>query len=916
MSTFTPSVTINETDTIAQTDDKLRTIINELTEYVNTNIKDGDTITNISSSKIGNTTTVAIEGTFDNSPFTFDLTDGVDGTNGLSAYGIALNEGFEGSVSAWLASLKGTDGTVSFDSLTPEQIESLKGENGIGIDGNDGLSAYQVAVENGYIGTEIEWLTSLNGTDGIDGNDGLSAYQVAVENGYTGTEEEWLVSLKGTDGSDGNDGNSTFSTTSELTQTTASILLTNIISGTRDVKLNDLIISSNSNSNGYYGLVSSLNETNATITYLGAISGSGGNSIILTQPVISSPISGTVDFIGEVTSNSYATSNTYKGTLDYVEWQLATDNLFENIIDTKNNTLALSYTPINTTPSTEYYVRVRYGSDNHLSNWSNAVNFTTPAAVIYTPTISSPSTGATDLGKNIAITSSNYSIFGHSETHLNSDWQIASDVNFTNILFESLNDTSNLLSWTTPNLTVSTTYYVRVKYKSTTYESAYSNAISFTTKAQFTPTIGTQGLWGFGTAPTDQPFALLGLAEMTGTNEYGHDNYGNYIHTNGSIVCWRPKGFYRTGHTESPLYSIYGENSIDIVGTDIFETELEANAAGYILPRCFINNGIEQPGFFQDKYMNSKDGTTSSKSIFGGVPISLTTTATYTNSNGMAGCTGILADAVVLSKSRGSRWNCSTAFMYAWAFMISVAHGQAATSTTDCSWYDPTLTTNFPKGCNNNALSDTNDTSVVYATAGDSGSASKPKTGATSNFNKTTDNGCANGIADLNGCMWEVSIGITNLGASATSTTSITNNTIYVLKESIDHADLTGGWNGANDAWGDATNLATKYDIITASHALGSTTGWIYLGNSSNDIWSDDINICGFVPKDNNATSETGINLFGNDGFYRSNVHNLTPLSCGRWLNADDAGLGCRSFNHSRSSSGDYASFRASAYFG
>src|SRR5690606_2573830 len=69
----------------------------------------------------------------------------------------------------------------------------------------DGLSAYQIAVNNGFSGTEAEWLASLqgaNGADGVagqDGVDGLSAYQIAVNNGFSGTEVEWLASLQGSD---------------------------------------------------------------------------------------------------------------------------------------------------------------------------------------------------------------------------------------------------------------------------------------------------------------------------------------------------------------------------------------------------------------------------------------------------------------------------------------------------------------------------------------------------------------------------------------------------------------------------------------------------------------------------------------------------------------------------------------------
>lgn len=40
----------------------------------------------------------------------------------------------------------------------------------------------------------------------IKGEDGKSAYQVAVDNGFAGTQEEWLLSLHGKDGKDGKGG--------------------------------------------------------------------------------------------------------------------------------------------------------------------------------------------------------------------------------------------------------------------------------------------------------------------------------------------------------------------------------------------------------------------------------------------------------------------------------------------------------------------------------------------------------------------------------------------------------------------------------------------------------------------------------------------------------------------------------------
>lgn len=84
--------------------------------------------------------------------------------------------------------------------VTPRQIVSLKVSQGGGSKGKDGKSAYEIAVEHGYQGTEEQWLESLKGADG------KSAYEIAVEHGYVGTEEQWLASLKGIKGDKGDTG--------------------------------------------------------------------------------------------------------------------------------------------------------------------------------------------------------------------------------------------------------------------------------------------------------------------------------------------------------------------------------------------------------------------------------------------------------------------------------------------------------------------------------------------------------------------------------------------------------------------------------------------------------------------------------------------------------------------------------------
>ena len=93
-----------------------------------------------------------------------------------------------------------TVGTTISPAGMEQKIKPVKTVNGIAADengnveivggvGNDGASAYEIAVEYGFKGTEEEWLESLHGKDGytpqkgvdyFDGKDGIDG-----EDGYT-----------------------------------------------------------------------------------------------------------------------------------------------------------------------------------------------------------------------------------------------------------------------------------------------------------------------------------------------------------------------------------------------------------------------------------------------------------------------------------------------------------------------------------------------------------------------------------------------------------------------------------------------------------------------------------------------------------------------------------------------------------
>jgi hypothetical protein len=156
---------------------------------------------------------------------------GDKGTDGKSAFELAAAGGYNGTQADWIASLKGRDGTsiiikdhlaTSADLPANDGVGSayvigedvwIKGENGwfdagkfLGLSGADGKSAFEIAKDNGFPGTEQDWLLSLKGPKGDQGIEGKSAYQLALDNGFVGSITDWFLSLKGPKGDSGTGG--------------------------------------------------------------------------------------------------------------------------------------------------------------------------------------------------------------------------------------------------------------------------------------------------------------------------------------------------------------------------------------------------------------------------------------------------------------------------------------------------------------------------------------------------------------------------------------------------------------------------------------------------------------------------------------------------------------------------------------
>ena len=104
-------------------------------------------------------------------------------------------------------------------------------------DGADGASAYEIAVENGYTGTEAEWLSSLKGEKGDAGEQGIQGIQ--GEKGDTGEQglqgiqgekgekgDTGAAGKDGMNGTDGRDGANGFSPTATVTETDTGATIT------------------------------------------------------------------------------------------------------------------------------------------------------------------------------------------------------------------------------------------------------------------------------------------------------------------------------------------------------------------------------------------------------------------------------------------------------------------------------------------------------------------------------------------------------------------------------------------------------------------------------------------------------------------------------------------------------------------
>ena len=297
--------------------------------------------------------------------------------------------------------------------------------------------------------------------------------------------------------------------------------------------------------------------------------------------------------------------------------------------------------------------------------------------------------------------------------------------------------------------------------------------------------IGIAGQQGFGVGvyggdPAD--LTAMGLAPMEGCEDPTSDNYGNYIHTNGSIMCCIPAFCYRLGKATAPSYKRDVVDALEIKDATKFpqfshDAVFSSPDFGddWILHRAFVDGNKLKNAFFIDKYLCSNvNGRAASVKGADWLMCHDDITKPYFTKQ-ISGTVGQAYDAITLSRARGNYYSLVTCYQWSAISLLSLAHGQAATSADACAWYDEFHTTNFPKGATKEYGRDFNDDSIKYTYH--SYANTFAKTGSGTPFNKTTHNGQASGVADVAGVCNQWTIGACNpdqatVGLMNTTTTA------------------------------------------------------------------------------------------------------------------------------------------------
>ena len=432
----------------------------------------------------GSSVSVTNSGSSAAAVFNFTIPKGDKGDGGPSAYEVAVDEGFTGTQSEWLESLVGPQGALADDfqgawgggtTYAADDIVTYQGETWLALQGSTGTTPTEGATwaklaAKGADGTGAGTVTSVavSGFDGIEIDSGsLITTNGTIELGVN--KAALLAHINVEDGADVTDAANVAAAGARM-------------SGT-DIPLADL-----EQDGATDGQVLTWNDTAGAYVPQDATGGGGGVTVAAIQTSAFTPAAGKAYPVqGGVTLSGLPASPVQGDRFELHDpirsWGVGDPVTIPGRINGR------SENQIVTVPGARVifeYVDAAWGWEMKVLEPKDRFAYSAP--FVNTPSITGPANGATEIGETPTLSSDAFGTTNQADTHALSDWQIASDSGFASVVIQSLDDASNKTSWTVPtgNLSVSTTYYARVRYGGASLgDSEWSDPISFTTKAQF-----------------------------------------------------------------------------------------------------------------------------------------------------------------------------------------------------------------------------------------------------------------------------------------------------------------------------------------------------------------------------------------------------------------------------------------------
>lgn len=196
-----------------------------------------------------------------------------------------------------------------------------------------------------------------------------------------------------------------------------------------------------------------------------------------------------VSLVPTITTNVFSVVGTPDTHLK-TQYQIATDESFSTFVyDSGESSDLTSHKVPNASSLSKlgtYFVRVRFkGSSLGWSGWSTVRTFVTTNGVL-TPTLTAPINASTGIVIPVSITTSAFSSADTNDSHSATQWQIATDAAFNNIVYNSGDSAALLAASVSSGLSTNTLYYVRARHKaSITGYSPWSSVVYFTTVLPF-----------------------------------------------------------------------------------------------------------------------------------------------------------------------------------------------------------------------------------------------------------------------------------------------------------------------------------------------------------------------------------------------------------------------------------------------